>query len=154
MARFADLATRQSARAYRIGPTRGQQGNGTQTALVLPFVIDGKCGHAEIISRGHRHELTLTLDRLAEEPKFAVNVTEVVQTGTFVRLNLPAEMYLSDADEKARFVQLVATFAWLNPHLHLVVTCFGERRRNSRHRSRMAEMDPGRQRSPAVVYGR
>jgi hypothetical protein len=128
VARFADLATRQSARAYRIGPTRGQQGNGTQTALVLPFVIDGQCGRAEIISRGCRHELTLTLDRLAEEPKFAVNTTEVVQSGTFVRLYLPSDKYISDDSEKARFVQLVATFAWLNPHLRLVVTCFGERR--------------------------
>ena len=125
--RFADLATRQSARAYRIGPTRGQQGNGMQTALVLPFVIDGQCGRAEIISRGHRHELTLTLDRLAEEPKFAVKTTAVVQSGTFVRLHLPSEIYLSDDSEKARFVQLVATFAWLNAHLHLVMTCFGER---------------------------
>ena len=61
--RFADLETRQSGRAYRIGPSRGQQGNGLQTALVLPFVLDGQVGRAEIISGGWRHELTLTLNR-------------------------------------------------------------------------------------------
>jgi DNA topoisomerase VI subunit B len=125
---LTDFGLRASSRAGRCAPSRGQQGNGFQACLALPYVLNGNVGRVDISSRGIRHELALSLNRVAQQPHCSVEQFDcAVQIGTSVKLWVPAETMVPDDDQKARFVSFVGRYAWVNRHLTLHIDCFGER---------------------------
>src|SRR5262245_36090997 len=66
-----DFAVRVSSREAYISPTRGAQGNALKTIVTMPFVLDGAQGHVTIQARGIRHEISVQVDRLRQEPRIA-----------------------------------------------------------------------------------
>ena len=56
---------RTSSRAGRCSISRGQQGNGGQAFMALPFVLNGEAGRVDIASHGVLHEITVSVDRIA-----------------------------------------------------------------------------------------
>ncbi len=60
-----DFGMRTSSRAGRCSISRGQQGNGGQACLALPFVLNGKVGRVDIASHGILHQISVTVDRIA-----------------------------------------------------------------------------------------
>jgi len=53
-----------------VSPTRGAQGNALKTVLAIPYVLSGcRVGEVDIRSRGQRHRIRVTVDRLAQEPR-------------------------------------------------------------------------------------
>jgi DNA topoisomerase VI subunit B len=63
-----DFAVRVSSREAYVSPTRGAQGNALKTVIALPFVLDGKQGRVTIAAQGVRHEITLGVDPIRQEP--------------------------------------------------------------------------------------
>ncbi|MGD0897007.1 MAG: hypothetical protein ABR915_04165 [Thermoguttaceae bacterium] len=125
---LTDFGLRASSRAGRCAPSRGQQGNGFQACLALPYVLNGNVGRVDISSHGIRHELALSLNRVAQQPHCSVEQFGcAVQIGTSVKLWAPAETMIPDDDQQARFVPFVGQYAWHNPHLTLHIDCFGKR---------------------------
>src|SRR5262249_18927526 len=64
-----DYAVRVSDKSHYISPTRGQLGNALKCLWAAPFVADGSRGRVEVITRGERHLIDVTLDRIAQRPR-------------------------------------------------------------------------------------
>jgi DNA topoisomerase VI subunit B len=123
-----DFSIRVSSREAYVSPTRGAQGNALKTLVAMPFVLDGDQGSIEIAARGLRHNITIKVDRIRQQPIIDHQVQEdqLVRTGTSVRLYWPDSSCSILEDAKARFLQIAEDFTVLNPHLSLTVDCFGE----------------------------
>jgi DNA topoisomerase VI subunit B len=124
-----DFGMRTSSRAGRCSISRGQQGNGGQACLALPFVLDGEIGRVDIASHDVLHEITVSVNRIAGKPVITDDPKgSLVKNGTIFKLWIPSDMWISDDEKKAEFLQVAENFGWCNPHLTLHAECFGERR--------------------------
>ncbi|MEI8371870.1 MAG: ATP-binding protein [Planctomycetota bacterium] len=125
-----DFGKRTSSRAGRCSISRGQQGNGGQACLALPFVLNGQVGRVDIASHGVLHEISVTVDRFAQMPVVITDNKKdsLVKNGTFFKLWIPSDMWVSEEYKKAQFLQIVENFGWFNPHLTMHVECFGKHR--------------------------
>jgi DNA topoisomerase VI subunit B len=122
-----DFSSRVSSREAYVAPDRGAQGNALKTILAMPFVLDGEAGRVEICARGIRHEIAFTVDALRQSPVIDHRCDERdVRTGTSITVAWPglACSILTEAEE--RFLQIADDYTWLNPHLALTITWFGE----------------------------
>jgi DNA topoisomerase VI subunit B len=104
-----DFSSRVSSREAYVAPDRGAQGNALKTILAMPFVLDGQAGRVEICARGLRHQ------------------EHDVRIGTSITVAWPESAGSMLADAEQRFLQVADDYTWLNPHLALSVTWFGER---------------------------
>jgi DNA topoisomerase VI subunit B len=118
-----DFAVRVSSREAYVSPTRGAQGNALKTVLAIPFVeSDNTSGSIEIEALGKLHKLTMTVDRLRQEPVVNHEVSHSKRKlGTMVRVKWPKFASKLEADASAKFLQIAEDFTWLNPHLDLSV---------------------------------
>ena len=120
--RSLDYMVRVSNKAYYVSPTRGQMGNALKVIYATPFVATGS-GTVEISAHGTRHRVTVTLDRIAQRPRFAHETETIkVKTGTIVKIRW-ADLTTSirePTDDSYNPVptarELVAGFAAFNPH--------------------------------------
>ena len=102
-----------------VSPTRGAQGNALKTVLAIPYVLSGcRVGEVDIRSRGQRHRIRVTVDRLAQEPRItrAVAADRGGKTGTCVEVRFPKLARLQPDILRPRFLQLLDGYAILNPH--------------------------------------
>jgi DNA topoisomerase VI subunit B len=85
-----DFSVRVSSREAYVAPDRGAQGNALKTLVAMPFVLDGERGRFEIEARGVRHEITLTVDRIRQEPRIThERLPSDVSNGTRMRIFWP-----------------------------------------------------------------
>lgn len=86
-----DYAIRVSDKSYYVSPTRGQQGNALKTLWAAPFVFADAPATIEVTARGVRHTVTVSLDRIAGEPKIEHTTADAtkVKSGTFWRVAWP-----------------------------------------------------------------
>jgi DNA topoisomerase VI subunit B len=118
---------RVSSREAYVSPTRGAQGSALKTIIAMPFAVDGSKGETLIESRGIAHRITFRVDHVRQEPKIEHSKTDSdVRIGTRVTVFWPVSARSKLADAKARFLQIAQGFAWLNPHLTLVVDWEGQ----------------------------
>jgi DNA topoisomerase VI subunit B len=149
-----DFSVRVSSREAYVSPCRGAQGNALKTIIAMPFVLNGECGKVTIVARGIRHEITVRVDHIRQQPvvEHIKHSDEVVQTGTSVTIHAasskaePDTLCGQDRDREivqnevpegrnsasslmgssARIVQIADDFAFANPHVSLNVNWFGE----------------------------
>jgi DNA topoisomerase VI subunit B len=116
-----DFSVRVSSREAYVSPTRGAQGNALKTILAMPLVLDGERGRVDVSARGIRHEITMAVDRLRQEPVIAHEEREdpLVRTGTAIRVHWPDSACSILRESWSRFLQFAGDYAWLNPHLSL-----------------------------------
>jgi hypothetical protein len=118
---------RTSSREAYISPTRGAQGNAIQTILAMGFVLDGERGETAIESQGVAHRIVFGADPVRRTPRIVHDRNaSAVKNGvkTTVRWPNRASSILTGAHDD--FSNVAQTFAWLNPHLTLTATWFGE----------------------------
>jgi hypothetical protein len=117
-----DYLVRVSDKAHYVSPTRGQMGNALKVVWAAPFVAIGK-GAAEVVARGQRHRIEVTLDRIVQRP--AIRHTKepaLVKNGTSVSVEWQNSTRLLTKPEAAYFYkpptaeELLAGFAAFNPH--------------------------------------
>jgi DNA topoisomerase VI subunit B len=121
--RLLDYRNKTSSREAYVAPTRGAQGNALQALLAMAFTLDGKTGASVIEACGVVHHIVFGIDLVRREPKIEHEQRRsIVQNGT--RLTLIG----------TRIVQIIGTFAWLNPH--------GAKPRNSETNSRTVRSRP------------
>ncbi len=99
-----DFAVRVSSREAYVSPCRGAQGNALKTVVAMPFVLNGENGHVTISARGIRHEITLKVDRIRQQPiiEHVRHEDQFVENGTSVTVHSARSM----TDAKSRFVQI------------------------------------------------
>ena len=146
--RSLDYLVRVSDKAYYVSPTRGQLGNALKCVWAAPFVAGGTYGRVDVTTAGTRHQIEVTLDRIAQEPHVDHTRHEdhTVKTGTRITVHWPEiasytgpdgeDVFLQtadgdeeiasypDGDGSAIFLQmvdLVQRFALFNPHAKLTV---------------------------------
>ena len=127
VAALIDYTTRTSSREAYVSPTRGAQGNALQTILAMGFALDGERGETIIESQGVAHSIVFDADPVRRIPRIAHDRSpSVVKNGvkTTVRWPNRASSILTAARDD--FYNAAHTFAWLNPHLSLTATWFGE----------------------------
>ena len=120
-----DYSIRVSSREAYCSPTRGAQGNALKTLLAMGYVLglksggDGDAAGVTIIeSRGVKHQIEFRVDHVDNQPKIIHNRTpSPVEVGTRIRVHWPDERILRYAERS--FKELVAGYAWFNPHLSL-----------------------------------
>jgi DNA topoisomerase VI subunit B len=120
-----DFSVRVSSREAYVSPTRGAQGNALKTVIAMPFVLNGEEGRVDITAHGVRHEITVRVDRIRQQP--AIDHRQhpaLVKNGTVVRVYWPDSPCSNLAAAKGRFLQIADDFTFLNPHLTLRVNCW------------------------------
>jgi DNA topoisomerase VI subunit B len=114
-----DFAVRVSTRASYISPTRGSQGLGLKTIVVMPYVLDGTHGRVTIDARGLRQEITMKVDRIRQKPVIERQKSPgLVKIGTCLRVHWPRAILEAS---RSRFLQMAYAYPILNPHLTLTV---------------------------------
>jgi DNA topoisomerase VI subunit B len=127
VAALTDYTMRTSSREAYVSPTRGAQGNALQAILAMGFALDGEQGETVIESQGVAHRIVFDIDPVRRIPRIANDrSSSAVKNGvrTTVRWPNRASSILTGAREG--FYNAAQTFAWLNPHLTLTATWFGE----------------------------
>lgn len=122
LAASADYSVRVSDKQFYISPTRGAMGNALKVIWAAPFVATGKTV-AVVVSRGERHRIEVSLDRIGQRPRVERTVAPaIVKNGTSFSIQWP-DLARSIADSKnAQFLQvptaedLIAGYAVFNPH--------------------------------------
>lgn len=155
VAGILDFAVRVSSREAYVSPCRGAQGNALKTVVAMPFVLDGEEGKVTISAKGIRHEITVRVNRIRQEPviEHIPHEDAFVQNGTsitvhsasplagtnslFVQTNEDENVENDDdedddsasplADIKSRFVLMADDFTFVNPHVSLTLDWFGDR---------------------------
>jgi DNA topoisomerase VI subunit B len=123
-----DFSSRVSSREAYVAPDRGAQGNALKTILAMPFVLDGAAGRVEICAHGLRHQIEFTVDALRQAPLIRHRHEQCdVRNGTSMTVAWPESAGLMLAEAEQRFLQIAEDYTWLNPHLTLTLTWFGER---------------------------
>src|SRR5262249_34393103 len=91
--------------------------------------LDGNEGRVTVASRGVRHEITVRVDAIRQEPVIDHQQANdrSVKSGTSVRLHWPDSACSILTSAKARFLQIAADYTFLNPHLTLSVNWLNER---------------------------
>jgi len=121
-----DFGVRVSSREAYVSPTRGAQGNALKTILAMPFVLDGDHGRVEIWTRGARHTIDFSVDRIRQAPTAKHRVEPGhVTNGTLIRVGWPDSACSILEEARLQFLQIADDFAWLNPHLTISVDWFG-----------------------------
>lgn len=124
---IGNFDVRVSAREAYVAPDRGKQGNALKTLLAMPFVMDGSHGLVTIEANGVAHTVHLRLDRIAQKPVVQIETAPSnVKTGTSVTVHWPDSACSNLIGAKARFLQTAQDYAWLNPHLAIRVSWYGQ----------------------------
>ena len=122
--RILDLSSKTSSKDFYLAPTRGAQGNALKTVLAIPYVLSGNVlGRLEIESRGVKHEVTVTVNRIKQQPEIVhIQTPSVVKIGTLVRVSSgdrASSLNPLGVESEARFLPQLANYDLLNPHLSL-----------------------------------
>jgi DNA topoisomerase VI subunit B len=122
-----DFSVRVSSREAYVAPDRGAQGNALKTILAMPYVLDGKRGGVQIEAQGVHHDITLRIDKIRQlpvlDPKAAAAKRKI---GTKITVSWPDSASSILHEASGRFVQIVADYGFLNPHLSLALDWCGE----------------------------
>jgi hypothetical protein len=122
VAKVLDYRVRVSSREAYVAPDRGAQGNALKTIMAMPFVLHGEEGHVTVIAQGVRHEITVRLDQVRQEPVIShVRQPADARTGTQVTVHWPESASSIMEAARPRFLQVAQNYAWLNPHLAITV---------------------------------
>jgi hypothetical protein len=131
-----DYSIRISSREPYVSPTRGAQGNALKTILPMGYVLDDRrgedaCGETVIEAHGLAHHIKFSVDHLRQEPRIehTTKPSSIVR-GTRITVDLPElqsgqYQYVIER-RRQRFLELVESYAWLNPHLGVRVSWNGE----------------------------
>ena len=86
-----DYMVRVSDKAHYVSPTRGQLGNALKCVWAAPYVLDGTHGRVEVSTGGCTHQIDVTLDRIAQQPKVEATTREdaLGKSGTCITLHWP-----------------------------------------------------------------
>jgi DNA topoisomerase VI subunit B len=126
IASVLDYTIRVSSREAYVSPTRGAQGNALKTILAMGYVLNRRisaagdaAGVTIIETRGLRHQIEFRVDHINNQPKIIHTTTaSPIEAGTKLTINWPPQLGLLE-NAASRFQQLVAAYAWFNPHLTL-----------------------------------
>jgi DNA topoisomerase VI subunit B len=126
--KLIDYSASTSSRAAYVSPTRGAQGSALQTIIAMPFALASRDSETVVIeSQGVEHRIAFATDPIRQTPKPVIEQrASLVKNGTRLTVLWPdsASSILDGA--KRDFLQLVETFAWLNPHLSLSLIWNGD----------------------------
>lgn len=95
IARSLDYEIRVSDKMYYVSPSRGQLGNALKCLWAAPYAIDPDApGSVEVASLGLHHHITVTVDRIAQEPKVVHHQIEgFVKSGASLTVTAPKVAY-------------------------------------------------------------
>jgi len=129
VAGILDYSVRVSSREAYVEPTRGAQGNALKTLLAMPFVLDGEHGRVVVEAQGIRHEITIRVDRIRQEPVIDHDTADANGAdGTSITIEWPDKARFIAENATARFLQTAEDYAWLNPHMALTAAIPGDQR--------------------------
>ena len=121
-----------SNKALYVSPLRGKQGNALKTVWAAPYVYSGgNTGRVQIVTPSYAREITISLNKLAQEPileESPIN-TPFVKTGTIVTIEWDRVSLLSEGVETPDFykslLDLLQGYALFNPHAGFRLSCNG-----------------------------
>jgi DNA topoisomerase VI subunit B len=120
--RSLDYLVRVSDKPHYVSPSRGQLGNALKCVWAAPYVACGEAGWVEVVTGGTRRRITVTLDRIVEQPTLRHETAPdpFVKSGTLVRLVWPRiASFLSATDRFSSYKsawELILEYAAFNPH--------------------------------------
>jgi DNA topoisomerase VI subunit B len=128
-----DYSIRVSSREAYVSPTRGAQGNALKTILAMGYVLDRKLGSDTeaagitiIETRGIRHQIEFHVDHINNQPKIVHTMAKSpVKVGAKLTIKWPPTLGLLETAENG-FKRIIEGYAWVNPHLTLRGSWFGQ----------------------------
>jgi hypothetical protein len=102
-----------------------------KTIIAMPYALaGGGCGETQIVSRGLLHRITFSADAVHQVPRIdhetAPAEGEFGKNGTRIEVHWPDTASHHLDGQEARFLQICAGYAALNPHLSLMAKWDGE----------------------------
>ena len=84
-----DYLKRVSDKAFYVSPTRGQMGNALKVIWATPYINNGKMGVVEVWVEGKHHKISVTLDRIKQEPiiEHIVEKSDFIKKGTLFKIH-------------------------------------------------------------------
>jgi DNA topoisomerase VI subunit B len=126
-----DYTIRVSSREAYCSPTRGAQGNALKTILAMAFVLNREVTEVEaagvtiIETRGLRHRIEFSVDHINNQPKIAHDISpSSIEVGTRITVEWPPKWNWQW--RAGQFKSLARSYGWVNPHLTLRGTFYGE----------------------------
>ncbi len=110
---------RVSDKAHYVSPSRGQLGNALKCLWAAPYVAHGEDGYVEVVTRGTRYQIAVSLDRIAQRPELRLMPAPdgFVKNGTLITMVWPRD---SKACWPRAMMQLFTnrplTSCWTMPH--------------------------------------
>ena len=101
----------------------------TRCRAILPmgYVLDGRSGSVVIEANGRAHHIDFTVDPIRRTPMVEIrSEPSAVKIGTRVTVRWPNSPRSALDDVEDDFLRLAVYYVWLNPHLSLTATWFGE----------------------------
>ena len=119
--RSLDYSVRVSDKSHYVSPTRGQLGNALKCLWAAPCVWTGNQGHVEIHTSEGRHDIRVTLDRIAGMPQidYTIRPDSDVKSGTKITMHWPEIAgYLTDTETFNFYTihDLIYSYSDFNPH--------------------------------------
>ena len=112
-----------------------------------------RAGHVEIRAHGLCHQIAFTVDALRQAPVIHHRHEESdVRNGTSITVAWPDSACSMLAGAEQRFLQIADDYTWLNPHLALSLTWFGERSAVRATDPSWRKWRPSRPDLPALVH--
>jgi DNA topoisomerase VI subunit B len=127
--KLLDFSVRVSSREAYVAPCRGAQGNALKTILMMPFVLGGDTAKPVIIEAcGIQHSISISVDAVQQKPMVDhEQERSKKKNGTAITVPWPNVSLLTLRAQKQQFLQIVRTFALLNPHATIRIDWDGER---------------------------
>jgi DNA topoisomerase VI subunit B len=90
--RSLDYNVRVSDKTYYVSPSRGQLGNALKCLWAAPYAIEPDApGYVELESLGVQHRISVTVDRIAQEPRLEHTITAapICKKGASITVTAP-----------------------------------------------------------------
>jgi len=119
---------RVSDKNHYVSPSRGQLGNALKCLYAVPFVMNGDRGRVDIITGDKKHQIDVSVDRIAQRPKIkhTVSGNGFVKKGTFIKMHTDEiACVLEDIENRVFYnlpvniSNLIRSYAVFNPHISI-----------------------------------
>jgi DNA topoisomerase VI subunit B len=119
--KICDYSTRTSDKRVYISPTRGLQGNGWKTLLPIAYMLNPSAPAITVIEAcGVRHEIRVSLDQVARQPRIEHTRTRIVKKpGTSIVFTRQEASFEAGGKNTGFLQKLLFEYSLFNPHLTL-----------------------------------
>ena len=120
---------RVSDKTFYVSPSRGQMGNALKVVWAAPYIENGEKGEIEVWTKGKYHKITVTLDRIKQEPviEHLSEESDFIKKGTLFKIyGFDSNVILKPESEDfykvpPQISKVIEAYSAFNPHARFIL---------------------------------